>query len=207
MPGKPKIAIIGKGNVGGALHAGLRRAGYSTESVGKDPPRVSAAARDAQIVILAVPFPERRNALQELGSAVDGKVLVDVTNAVTKDGFAGDLDRSGAEELQELAPKAHVVKAFNTVFAPNMPQGRVHGEPLSLFLAGDDAEAKQRVAKLGRDLGFDVVDAGPLAHARWLETLGYLNIQLGYTQKLGTGIGWRLVHAPSAPAMPSGDAI
>ena len=44
------------------------------------------------------------------------------------------------------------------------------------------------------DIGFDAVDAGPLTNARWLESLGYLQIQLGFTLKMGTDIGFRLVH-------------
>jgi len=56
-----------------------------------------------------------------------------------------------------------VVKAFNTVFAAHMADGQAQGERLSLFCAGDDPEAKQQVQGLGQDLGFDAVDAGPLA--------------------------------------------
>jgi predicted dinucleotide-binding enzyme len=50
------------------------------------------------------------------------------------------------------------------------------------------------VLALERDLGFDAVDAGPLRNARWLETLGYFNIQLRYVVEMGTEIGFRLVH-------------
>lgn len=53
--------------------------------------------------------------------------------------------------------------------------------------------AKERVLGFGRELGFDPIDAGPLQNARWLETLGYLNIQLGYVQTLGPDIGFRVV--------------
>ncbi|RKG91147.1 NADPH-dependent F420 reductase [Corallococcus terminator] len=85
------------------------------------------------------------------------------------------------------------VKAFNTVFAQHMDTGHVKGEKLSLLVAADDASAKERVLGLGRDLGFDAIDAGPLRNARWLESFGYLNILLGYVQKLGPDIGFRLV--------------
>jgi predicted dinucleotide-binding enzyme len=67
-------------------------------------------------------------------------------------------------------------------------------EALTLFVAGDDAGAKEQVLALGKGMGFDSVDAGPLQNARWLETLGYLNIQLGYMLKMGTQIGFKLVH-------------
>lgn len=101
---------------------------------------------------------------------------------------------SAAEELQKKAPSAKVVKAFNTVFAQHMASGQVKGAALTLFVAGDDQDAKDQVLTLGRDIGFDSVDAGPLKNARWLETLGYLNIQLGYMLKMGTEIGFKLIH-------------
>ncbi|HRR27108.1 MAG TPA: hypothetical protein P5300_10465, partial [Acidobacteriota bacterium] len=62
------------------------------------------------------------------------------------------------------------------------------------FVAGDDQDAKDHVLRLGRDIGFDPVDAGPLRNARWLEALGYLNIQLGYLLGMGTEIGFKLIH-------------
>jgi len=75
-----------------------------------------------------------------------------------------------------------------------MDTGRVKDEQLTLLVAGDDVGAKATTMRLGRDLGFDVIDAGPLKNARWLETLGYLNIQLGYVLNMGPDIGWKVVH-------------
>jgi predicted dinucleotide-binding enzyme len=192
---KPKIAIIGDGNVGGALRRGLERAGYEVKSVGKDPPRVRETAAWGQIIILSVPYPAVDEATREMGDALRGKPLIDATNVLTPDfQLALGFTTSGAEELQKKAPTARVVKAFNTVFAEHMATGQVKGMAITLFGAGDDAEAKKQVLDLGRDIGFDPVDAGPLKNARWLETLGYLNIQLGYTLKMGTQIGFKLVH-------------
>lgn len=191
---RPKVGIVGNGNVGSAIEKGLSRAGYPVRVVGKDPPKVKELGQWADVIILAVPFGERENALQELGDT-RGKVLVDPTNALTPQmEFAlKDLNRSGAEELQEKARGANVVKAFNTVFAQNMAEGRVNGDRLSLFVAGDSVDAKKTVLELGRDLGFEPVDAGPLKNARWLETLGYFTIQLGYGLNMGPGIGFKLV--------------
>lgn len=75
-----------------------------------------------------------------------------------------------------------------------MAAGQVKDAALTLFVAGDDQDAKNQVLALGKDIGFDSVDAGPLKNARWLETLGYLNIQLGYMLKMGTEIGFKLIH-------------
>jgi predicted dinucleotide-binding enzyme len=193
---KPKIAVIGNGNVGSALRRGLERAGYEVKSVAKDPPRVRETAAWGQVIILAVPYSAVDEAIREMGDAVRGKPLIDATNALTPDyQLALGFTTSGAEELQKKAPSARVVKAFNTVFAEHMATGQVKGTALTLFVAGDDGSAKEQVLGLGRDIGFDSVDAGPLKNARWLETLGYLNIQLGYTLKMGTQIGFKLLHA------------
>ena len=192
---KPKIGIIGSGNVGTALRRGLEGAGYEVKSAGHDPKEAQATAAWGELLILAVPFGAIDDALRVMGDAVQGKVLLDVTNALTPDfQLALGCTTSGAEELQKKAPKAKVVKAFNTVFAQNMSTGKVKGEKLTLFVAGDDKAAKDLVLSAGRDIGFDAVDAGPLKNARWTETLGYFNIQLGYTLKLGTDIGFKLVH-------------
>lgn len=193
---KRKIAIIGKGNVGKALNEGITRAGYQTRMAGKGPAaRESAAWGD--LIILAVPFGAVDAVVAELGGAVDGKTIVDVTNVL---GPAGQLalgfTTSGAEQLQKKAPSAKVVKAFNAVFAQNMAGGKAQGKQISCFAAGDDAAAKAEVLQLAGDIGFDAVDAGPLVNARWLEAMGFQLIQLGYVvnKGLGAGIGFALVH-------------
>lgn len=145
-------------------------------------------------MFLAVPFGEVAQAVASIGDAADGKVLVDVTNALTADlQLAIGFSTSGAEELQKKAPRAKVVKALNTVFAQNMDSGKVKGERLSALVAGDDPAAKETVLALSRELGFDGIDAGALRVARHLEAMGYLNILLGYVQKLGTNVGFRVV--------------
>jgi predicted dinucleotide-binding enzyme len=189
-----KIAIIGKGNVGNAIQKGAERAGYEVCSTGADASEVRAAGSWGDVIILAVPAPALADAVDKLGN-VEGKTLVDVTNLLNDDwSFAGDVKKSGAERLAELARGARVVKAFNTVFAQNMSTGKVRGEPLSLLVAGDHEEAKKHVLELGNAIGFQAVDVGPLSNARYLETLGFLNIQLGYgPTKYGTDLGFRLV--------------
>jgi len=192
---KPKIGIIGSGNVGTALRLGLQGAGYEVKSSGRGPKELQMAASWGEILILAVPFSAIDEVLHQMGDAVDGKVLLDVSNALTPDyQLAIGCTTSGAEELQKKVPKAKVVKASNTIFSQHMSTGQVKGEKLTLFVAGNDGTAKDTVLSAGRDIGFDTVDAGPLKNARWTETLGYFNIQLGYTLKMGTDIGFKLVH-------------
>jgi hypothetical protein len=195
-----KIAIIGKGNVGSALAEGLRRAGNEVRFGSRDPkesPRDVAVWAD--VVILAVPWGAHAEIAKTVGKALEGKIVVDVSNVLTPSfELALGFTTSGAEELQKLIPKARVVKAFNTVFAQNMSIGKLLGERLTVLVAGDDPGSKDTVRKLAEGIGFDSVDAGPLKSARYLEPLGMLNITLGYGLKMGTDIGFRLVKKAGA---------
>lgn len=190
---KQKVGIIGRGAVGSAVRQGLEKAGYEVRVVGKDPKGVGETARWAETIVLAVPFAALDETLKEMGEGVNGKTVVDVTNLYTPEMMAAVGSKSGAEVLQGKAPRAKVVKALNMHFAKNMASGRIRDQQLTFFVAGDDKDAKGRALELGRDLGFDAVDAGPLANAKLLEALGNLNIQLGYAQGLGSDIGFRLV--------------
>ncbi len=190
-----KIAMIGKGNVGTALAEGLRRAGNEVRFGSRDP---KEPPRDvsvwADVVILAIPWSAHADVAKAAGSALDGKIVVDVSNIMTPSyDLALGFTTSGAEELQKLMPRAKVVKAFNTVFAKHMSTGKLQGERLTVLVAGDDAASKDIVRKLAEGIGFDSVDAGPLKSARYLEPLGMLNITLGFGLKMGTDIGFRLV--------------
>jgi predicted dinucleotide-binding enzyme len=189
-----KVAIIGKGNVGKAIASGLRLK-HEIKFGHRDPNEpIRQAAQWGEVIILAVPYDAAQNVVKELGSATDGKTVIDVSNALTDNmELAVGFTTSAAEELQRMLPKAYVVKAFNTVFAGNQSTGRIGNEKLSLFVAGDDRKAKQNVMSLGADIGFDVVDAGPLKNARCLEPMGLLMINLGLLLRMGTKIGYKLV--------------
>ena len=190
-----RIAIIGNGRVGSALARGLKRAGHDVRAIGNEPVSVRETALWGEIVILAVPFTVIDSVLKEAGSSFEGKTLVDATNALGSEmQLAVGFTTSGAEELQKKAPKACVVKAFNTVFAQHMDTGRLGDQQLTAFIAGNDADAKNNVLEMARNIGFDAVDAGPLSNARLLESLGYLNIQLAYTLGMGTQSGFKFLH-------------
>jgi predicted dinucleotide-binding enzyme len=189
------IAIIGKGNVGSAIEAGLSGKGHDVRTVGRDPQAVRSAAEQAELVILAVPFGEIDNLVGELGDTVSGKTVVDATNALTPEyDLAIGFETSGAEELQKKLPGSKIVKAFNTAFASAMSSGRINGQQLAGLVAANDADAKSKVLGLLEEIGFDPIDAGPLASARLLEPLGVLNIKLGFVQGYGPNSGFQLVH-------------
>jgi predicted dinucleotide-binding enzyme len=147
-------------------------------------------------VIFAVPFGEVQNVARQLGDAATGKVVIDATNALTPamELAVDTRSTSGAEDLQNALPAAKVVKAFNTSFASAMATGEINGEKLAGLVAGDDAEAKARVLGMVGAIGFDPIDAGPLAAARLLEPMAVLNIKLGFVQGYGPASGFRLVH-------------
>jgi 8-hydroxy-5-deazaflavin:NADPH oxidoreductase len=182
-----KVAIIGKGNVGTAIAKGL--SGKHEIKFGHRDPKepVAEAAKWGEVIILAVPYDAASAVAKELGSAADGKPVLDVSNAVGANGdLAIGFSTSAAEELQKMLPKTHVAKAFNTVFAGNQSTGKVGKETLTLFVAANNAKAKQAAMQLGRDIGFESVDAGPLEAARYLESMGMLIINLGYSLGMGT---------------------
>ena len=192
---RSKVAIIGNGKVGGALARGLGRA-HEVRAVGNDKAAVRDVASWADAVILAVPFGAIGDVVETVGGALDGKIVVDVTNALDASmSLAVGFTTSGAEELQKKLPRSHVIKAFNTVFAAYMETGHLGDQALTAFVAGDDAGARSAVLGLARDIGFDAVEAGPLKNARTLEPLAHLNIQLGYVLGMGPGIGFKLLHS------------
>ena len=192
-----KIAIIGKGNVGTALSVGLSKAGHETRFGHRDPTEpVSEAAKWGDVIILAVPHENANNAIAEVEKYADGKTVIDVMNAIgPKMDLGISCTTSSAEETQKKLPKAHVVKAFNTVFAANQSTAKLGDEQLTAFIAGDDSKAKQTVAELTKDIGFDPVDCGPLKAARYLEAMGIMIINLAYTYGMGNKIGYKLVIA------------
>jgi predicted dinucleotide-binding enzyme len=142
---------------------------------------VARALAGADIVVLAVPYPEGRAVARDQGAALAGVTLVDTCNPVdfsTFDSLLTSPGMSAAEEIAEANPAARVVKAFNTTFASALTVGWVGGLPLDVFLAGDDGAAKQRVAALVADGGMRPVDTGPLRRARELEAFQLLHMTL-----------------------------
>ena len=167
-----KLGIIGDGNVGSALARGLERAGHDVRAVGKDKAAIRETAAWAEVVLLAVPFAAIDDAVQELGNAVEGKTLIDVTNALDAHmSLAVGFNTSGAEELQRKVPKARVVKAFNTVGNAFMFRPVFAGGPPDMFFCGNDAAAKKTVEDILVSFGWQTVDLGGIESSRYLEAL------------------------------------
>ena len=205
-----KLAVIGSGNIGKSIGAWASKIGYEVIFAAKNFQHAQDAAKaagnnarsasvpeaieKAEIILLAVPYGAVKEVLSEAGSLIKGKVLIDATNALNADysGLTVGFTSSAAEEIEKLAPGAKVVKAFNTVFASVFASQnpKIKGNKISVFYAGDDKEAKSKVADLISKMGFDSVDAGALKAARNLEPMALLNISLGYGLGHGTSIGF-----------------
>lgn len=204
-----KIGIVGSGNVGGALAKSAVRAGHTVTLSAKDPSHAQAkakdtgaraaasaveAVRDADVIILAVPSAALDEVADQLGDALAGKIVVDVTNRIKRPTMAESVDgTSASERLQARAPKAKVVKAFNYAFSSRHADPNVDGVALDGFVAADDAAAKEKVLELVRSIGFRPIDAGPLAMARALEALAILNISLQIQHGWPWQSGWKMV--------------
>jgi predicted dinucleotide-binding enzyme len=169
-----------------ALTASLATRGWSTGAVeaaalSLSVATVGAAIAGADVVVLALPYPEGRVVAREQGAALAGVTVVDTCNPVdfsTFDSLLTSPGMSAAEEIAAANPSARVVKAFNTTFASALVSGWVSGLPVDVFLAGDDAHAKKQVAALVSDGGMRPIDTGPLRRARELEAFQLLHMTL-----------------------------
>lgn len=146
--------------------------------------------------MLALPYPAIADVLTPYADALAGKVVVDPTNPLdfsTFDDLVVPADSSAAAQIQALAPQARVVKAFNTNFAATLAAGTVNGQPTTVLIAGDDADAKAAVADVVRGGGLQAIDAGSLKRAREVEAIGFLQLTLAGAEKIAWTDGFRLV--------------
>ena len=200
------ISIFGTGNMASGLAVILAKAGNAVTLASRDVAKARSVATElgnnigagsfsdtadaADVVILAVPYEAATDVIAAAGGLA-GKIVIDITNPLTADysGLTIGHSTSAAEEIQKIAPSAKVVKAFNTIFASVLQNGGKAAEkPATVFVASDDAEARNSVAALATGAGFVAVEAGGLAMARYLEPVAGFNIALGYGLGHGTDI-------------------
>jgi predicted dinucleotide-binding enzyme len=196
-----RIAIIGAGNVGGGLGAGLTAAGHEVAFGVRDPSSEKAqsatagaagssamtpaeAAEGADVVIVALRWDAVAGAIKDIPD-LPGRVVIDSMNR-----FGGDPSRSTAEDLAEILPQARVVKAFNTIGFENFTTARSRRNKAVMFIAGDHPEANAIAASLATDLGFQPEDVGSLTNAKPLEEM--VKIWLALAERHGRSIGFAL---------------
>jgi len=190
------ISIIGSGGMAAAIAGLAAKAGHAVEVMSRDAAKARAlaeqigagattgtfgAAPAGEMVILAVPYTAVLDVVKQYGKKLAGKLLVDITNPIKSDfsGFLTPEDSFGAQEIAKVAPaNAVIVKAFNTQFSHVLAAGPVAGHPLDVFIAGDDAQAKARVAAFIESLGLRQMDVGQLPMARTLEHACMLSLGL-----------------------------
>lgn len=206
------LILGGAGNIGMPLARRLAAKGHAVAvGFGRDTAKLetvaqeiggtvaadlATAAREAEVVVLAVPWGAAKAALDACGDLSD-RVVWDCTNPLLPDlsGLSIGTTDSGGEQVARWAPEAKVVKGvppFADVMQAAGATGRLVREgmaPPAVFVCGNDANSRAMVLGLVDDLGAQPVEAGTLDVARWTEPLGMLLIRLGYVQGLGPMIG------------------
>src|SRR5918997_6728313 len=166
-----KIAVVGRGNVGGGLAHLWERAGHEVRRIGREGGDVS----EAEAVLVAVPGTTIAQALDDV-QGIEGKTVIDATNLVGVDPPAGFSSNAEFVKSRTNGPTA---KSFNTNFAALYNQIRDARSAPSNLWSGDE-EARQVVEQLNRDAGYEPVYAGPLENAAAQEN--FLNLMFGIGQ-------------------------
>ena len=154
-----KVAVIGRGNVGGGLAKRWRAAGHDVQELGRD----GGGVADADVILVAVPSGEIAAALGRV-TGIAGKTTIDATNA-----FAGrnDEHESLAHEVKSIVG-GPTAKSFNLNFANAYDEIDSQAERPGNLYAADD-EARETTERLIRDAGYDPIYVGGLDKARQLE--------------------------------------
>jgi len=199
-----RIAILGAGNVGGALGKAWARVGHSIAYGVPQPSTkhaataaaagnasvtmVADAVRGADAIVLAVPFGAVASALRDCGD-LSGRIVMDATNPLRRGAGGIELSvgftSSGAEQIAAMVPGAAVFKTLNQVGFEVMADSSGYAARPVIFVAGDDDARKPVVLQLVDDLGFNAIDAGPLVQARLLEPFAMLWIHMALNRGAG----------------------
>ena len=204
------IALIGTGEVSGAFGPRFAELGHLVIYGSRSPDRPEVqelvratgsgasaalpneAAAQSDIVMINVPWSAAEEVVLGLGNLA-GKIVIDPINPriVNEDGYRDyPTYTSNAERIQNLAPQAFVVKAFNTISADTMIDPDVLGHPVSIPIAGNDPAAKQTVAALAEALGYEAVDVGPVRYAHIVE--GFYLLRSNTRDRLGDHFEYHL---------------
>ncbi len=206
-----QIAILGSGNVARFLGRAFASVDHEVTLGTRDPeqtrardewtdvdlPLAAFADLDAEVFVNATRGDVSLTALEAVGPALDGKVVIDAANPLDfSQGFPPSLWVSNtdslAEQLQRGLPKVRLVKMFNMMSHRVMVDPGKVGQESTILLAGDDAAAKQTAAGLAADLGWtDVLDVGDLSSARGMEM--YVPLWLRLSGAVGGDLNIKVV--------------
>lgn len=201
-----KIAIIGSGNVGGALALGWAKAGhqvtFGVRSQGEfkgsrlevhpnlNSATIAEAVSKSEVVVLAA-VPQAVHDIVKAMGDVSQKVIIDTMNSVR---VKPDPFSNTTEALMKLTNCQNIVKCFNTTGAENMTNPTYQGKGIDMFYAGDSDRAKQVAETLAKDLGFEAVyNFGGSDKFNLLEqfALGWINLAM--MQGYGRNIAFKVV--------------
>lgn len=200
------ITVIGAGNIGSSVAGIAVKGGADVQVIDRDAAKAGAIqgataasygdAITGDIVVLALPYGAYSEVLSTYASQLAGKIVVDPSNPIDFATFGIALPegvKSAAEDLQAKLPQSTVVKAFNTTFAATLATGVNDGEPTTVLVASDDADAKKAVTDFIVAGGLRVLDAGPLAQASSLEGMGALQIGFAATNQTQWTTGFKIL--------------
>ncbi|HEY2092683.1 MAG TPA: NAD(P)-binding domain-containing protein [Thermoanaerobaculia bacterium] len=189
---KVKVGVLGSGDVGKVLAGGFLKVGHAVRIGSRSPEKLkdwvagagdgasagtfAEAAQFGDIIVLATHGEGTPSAIEMAGTDnFDGKVIIDATNPLDFSSGGPQLsigfNDSLGERVQGLLPKARVVKAFNTVGNAHMIDPQFPGGPPTMFIGGNDADAKKLVTQISEAWGWEVADLGGIEASRYLEPM------------------------------------
>lgn len=186
--------IFGRGNMGTAIAGVLTKGGATVEHIGSADS--DTATINGDVVILAVPYPVVESIIASHKDALAGKTVIDITNPLnfeTFDSLVVPVGSSATAEIQAQVPTSRVLKAFNTNFAATLATGKVGDITTTVLVAGDDEDAKNALITDVNAGGLDALDAGSLKRAHELEAVGFLQLTLAGSEKIGWTGGFGLI--------------
>lgn len=153
------------------------------------------AAKFGDVVFIGTPYNATEALVKSLVKALEGKILIDCTNALAPDYASLSIPptTSAGELIQSWLPHSKVVKAYNTIGAKVLLNPNYDGSMATGFYCGNDIEAKKTVATLITQSGFEPIDCGDLTQARSLETMTLLFLNLAFKQGMGGQIAFKLL--------------
>ena len=153
----------------------------------------ATAAAQSDILLFAFPWYALIDVARVVGK-LEGKIIIDCINPLTSSGsLALGHKRSAAEEIAMTFPLARPVKAFNHFYVDHFENPLFNGEKASAFYCSNHDDAKAAVSQLAQELGFEPVDIGPLKHARYLEPLAAMWIQMAFHLGMGSNFALKIV--------------
>ncbi|HEY1094958.1 MAG TPA: NAD(P)-binding domain-containing protein [Glycomyces sp.] len=186
-----EILIVGAGRMARGIGLRLVRNDYQVRIADRDPDSAADLASElgasasgevlynaagASVIVLALPYEAAKDLAREWSDDLADKIVIDICNPVNAslDSLVTPEGTSAAEEIAKAAPGATVLKAFNTTFASRLATS----EPLDVFIAGDDPDAKRRLNEVCANADLRPIDVGGLKFARTLEAMQLIHMKV-----------------------------